>query len=689
MSAPLWFDNLAAYSIQIALVTLAGAGLAAALRLRAPRVALAYWQGLLAACLALPLVEPWAQTVLAVAHDTGGVEIEFGALRNAPVHNRFPTYEIIALGLGLGVAFRLGRMALGLWRLRRYSLGARAWEPAPPMVNEFCSRLGVAPPLLLSDEIAGPMAMGNFRPAVLFPARFTQMDAECQRAIVCHELIHVSRGHWFFNLAEEMVLSIFWFHPALAWVVGRIRLAREQWVDGEVLQITGARQPYLRALVEIAAGGGWPAAVPAPEFMRENQLTQRVALMMKETSMSKPRLILSLSIALAIIFMTAAAAVHAFPLRAQPAQAAAPAAQAEPVVEVDQNEETAAPVEEPVEVKASVEKGGRRLPKLVPVHKVNPVYPPLAKLAKIEGIVEMEIRVEKNGDVSEVKVESGHPLLAKAAQEAVRQWKYAPQAHTVESTVKVNFTLAKEPADAEKLAEMKAKLAESQSETGKLADEQVAEKIAQLRAEIENQEAVIEQGQMTDEKELALARLRAQEAELAAKAKESHLAEHQAISADQKMIREAMLTAQLGEGDQSNRVQRQEMQLALMKAQKQDLENRIAGVERSIQAAKSGSGINFSPKPVKTVAPIYPAEAKAAHIQGVVVLRVTLDENGAVTDVEAESGPPALVKAAIDAVRQWQFSNPSQAPVTTTVTINFTLADSTPKPSPAPKVSPK
>ena len=54
----MWTENLAAYSIQVALLVAVGGGAAAALRLKQPRVLLAYWQALLAAAVLLPLLEP-------------------------------------------------------------------------------------------------------------------------------------------------------------------------------------------------------------------------------------------------------------------------------------------------------------------------------------------------------------------------------------------------------------------------------------------------------------------------------------------------------------------------------------------------------------------------------------------------------------------------------------------------------
>jgi bla regulator protein blaR1 len=661
MSAPLWFDNLAAYSIQVALLTVIGAGLAAVLRLRAPRVALAYWQALLTVCLALPLIEPWNQTVLVLTADVGRVGIEFGPLAAKPSHASFPIYGALALALSLGVAYRLLRMAFGLFRLRLYSLRARAWEPVPPAVSELRSRLGLAPALLLSEEIDGPVTYGSLRPVVLFPARFAQMDSDCQVAIVCHELIHIRKGHWFFNLAEEVIQAIFWFHPAVAWMVRRIRLAREQSVDSEVLRLTQARQPYLRALIDIAAGSVWPLTVPAPEFMKENQLTQRVALMLKEASMSKPRLVLSLSIAVATLFLAGQIAVRAFPLKAQPTQTIAPAASVEPVAAGEQATESAAPVVEPAGHKAKTAKTDQDDQKLHPIRQVNPVYPPLAKVAKIGGTVELEILVQKNGEVSDVKAISGHPLLVKAAIDAVRQWKFAPEPSRVKGRVTVIFTPDKEPSDAEKLAEVKAQLARIQSQSGNMTNEQIARKIAELKAEIERGQAAAQQSQMTGEQKLEVARLRAQEADLAAKANASR---------------------------PTDMVQAQEQQIAAMKAQKAELEARIAEAEQALETAQKDAEGTFTPKPVKTVAPVYPPAARAAHVQGLVVLRVSLDENGGVTDVEAESGPPALTQAAIDAVRQWRFSNPYQTAATTSVTINFALSDAESKP-PASTAPPK
>jgi protein TonB len=81
------------------------------------------------------------------------------------------------------------------------------------------------------------------------------------------------------------------------------------------------------------------------------------------------------------------------------------------------------------------------------VKKVNPDYPPQAREARIQGTVILTIHVTKAGDVESVQLYSGHPMLAPAAIEAVKQWKYKPYLLNqvpveVETQVQVNFTLA-------------------------------------------------------------------------------------------------------------------------------------------------------------------------------------------------------------------------------------------------------
>lgn len=84
------------------------------------------------------------------------------------------------------------------------------------------------------------------------------------------------------------------------------------------------------------------------------------------------------------------------------------------------------------------------------IKKVPPEYPPLARQARIQGTVHLQIWVSKSGDVQDIQIVSGHPLLSPAAIDAVKQWKYKPYSLNgepveVQTNVSVNFTLAAEP----------------------------------------------------------------------------------------------------------------------------------------------------------------------------------------------------------------------------------------------------
>jgi protein TonB len=86
------------------------------------------------------------------------------------------------------------------------------------------------------------------------------------------------------------------------------------------------------------------------------------------------------------------------------------------------------------------------------IRQVQPVYPPLAKQARIEGMVALKATIAKDGTVQDVTVVSGHPLLLQAAMDAVKQWIYQPtllngQPMELSTQINLNFALPSEPPD--------------------------------------------------------------------------------------------------------------------------------------------------------------------------------------------------------------------------------------------------
>jgi periplasmic protein TonB len=80
------------------------------------------------------------------------------------------------------------------------------------------------------------------------------------------------------------------------------------------------------------------------------------------------------------------------------------------------------------------------------IRKVQPVYPALARSARIQGVVVLEATISKQGGIENLRLLSGHPMLAPSAIDAVRQWRYKPyilngEPVEVETQITVNFAL--------------------------------------------------------------------------------------------------------------------------------------------------------------------------------------------------------------------------------------------------------
>ena len=276
----------------------------------------------------------------------------------------------IALGLlAAGAIVRLAWLLLGLWKLRHFRSRSTALEPP--------ASWGVEADLRLSDDVASPVTFGAVRPVVLLPAHFPELDASTREAILCHEILHVRRRDWLVTLAEEFVRSIFWFHPAIWWLLGEIGLAREQAVDHEAIEMTSARDEYVDALLAIAGAKPRLDLAPAPLFLRKRHLKHRVVSIMKEVRMSKTRSVSALAAGLGILAAACWLVTMTFPLSAQPQMVAD-----SPGVSVDLGS-------------AGI------------MHRTSVMYPAAARAAKLEGTVLVEATVDGAGNVVDARVTSG------------------------------------------------------------------------------------------------------------------------------------------------------------------------------------------------------------------------------------------------------------------------------------------
>jgi beta-lactamase regulating signal transducer with metallopeptidase domain len=328
MNTPLWFSNLVFWSAQVALIVAAAAFLPRFLQIRQPRVLLAYWRGLLAISLALPFLQPWHRlpAIRVLTLEAGGSGATIAPASNSAVsHWHLPSLQTIALVIGIvilvGMAARLVILVLGLLKLRQLR---RASTPIPScsetavLLEQMRRHLNVSPGFRLSADVDSPVTFGLAAPIILLPERFPAMDSRFQAAIACHELLHVRSHDWAHHLAEETVRTALWFHPTIAWLIARVRLAREQVVDLEVVRFTSARKAYLEALLEFTPNRASAAAVLAPPFLAERQLAERIAFMLKEVRMSRKRLIASLIFTSCCVVFAVTLAAWTFPLKSAP-----------------------------------------------------------------------------------------------------------------------------------------------------------------------------------------------------------------------------------------------------------------------------------------------------------------------------------------------------------------------------------
>jgi len=389
MSPSLIWSNLVAYSLQIGLLVGVAAAAPTLLRLASPRAKLAYWHILLAACLLLPLVRPWRPQAIV---DT--VSVTSTIIRtspdSAPARRTIPPVQLALAIIAVGAVCRLGWLAVGFHRLRRYRRHSQPLDTPLPWPSRA--------ELRIADRIASPVTFGVLRPVVLLPPQFPTLDAAARRAILCHELLHVDRGDWAFTICEELVRAVFWFHPAIWWLLGEIQLAREQAVDRAVIERTQAKEEYVDALLAIAGAKAQLDLAPAPLFLRKRHLRHRVVSIFKEVRMSKTRLASALAGSVCILAAAAWFVTNTFPLAAAPQ-----VVNDSPGVTVNLN-------------------GGTLL------HRAPVAYPESARAKGVQGAVTLELTLDSAGNVADARAVSGPEQLRKPALESALQWHFTREA---------------------------------------------------------------------------------------------------------------------------------------------------------------------------------------------------------------------------------------------------------------------
>ena len=249
-------QNFFSWAAQVSILALLGAVLPVVFRIDHPRSHLAYCYALLVTCIVLPLVQPSQHPLVsAVTAQLAQPPREFTNENSAGFDGaaaRAVVSRVVAWTLLMGIAARLCWFTIGVWRIRRYRINAAPLQYFPSIIRKACKLTDQSALVCLSSNDIGPVAFGFFRPVVLLPPSFLTLDPDSQCAVLCHELMHVKRRDWIVTVIEELIAAFLWFHPAVWWLLGQTKLAREQVVDAEVIQRTAAPDPYIDALLVLA-----------------------------------------------------------------------------------------------------------------------------------------------------------------------------------------------------------------------------------------------------------------------------------------------------------------------------------------------------------------------------------------------------------------------------------------------------
>jgi bla regulator protein blaR1 len=104
-----------------------------------------------------------------------------------------------------------------------------------------------------TTQVLTPMVIGALRPVVLIPVGLlTGFSTSQIEAILAHELAHIRRNDYLVNMIQSFVEVVFFFHPALWWISGRVRTEREHCCDDIALSVCEDKLSLAHALIKVA-----------------------------------------------------------------------------------------------------------------------------------------------------------------------------------------------------------------------------------------------------------------------------------------------------------------------------------------------------------------------------------------------------------------------------------------------------
>jgi TonB family protein len=305
----------------------------------------------------------------------------------------------------VGVLMFSMRLILGYkhtFTLRRR--GSPAGESVIGVVTRLTKIMGVQRKVraLMSSMVESPSVVGWLRPVILLPpATLMGLTSLQLEAIIAHEIAHIRRYDYLVNMVQMLVETLLFYHPAVWWTSKRMRLERELCCDDLAVRFCGNPLRYAKALtrlerLRLSTPNVAMASTGGPLLYRIQRL---VGVNGKEHGPSRLPALLAIGIGVLCL------ALNVTWVRGQDS----------PGVKVDL--------------------GSSSL-----IHRTPVRYPEAVQKQGITGTVQLEVKLDATGNVSDARVLSGPEELRKTALESVLNWHFTSDAARGTRQISISFS---------------------------------------------------------------------------------------------------------------------------------------------------------------------------------------------------------------------------------------------------------
>ncbi|CAM4032899.1 TonB family protein [Shewanella aquimarina] len=331
-------------------------------------------------------------------------------------------YATLNMTLGciwlLGSLTLLGILLYQAIRLKQVVAQAQGLD-LPKALLSFMQLAGSTPKASVGikchPQIDSPMLAGLLKPVILVPMDFKQLTQSQQASILDHELRHLARHDIAANLLGYLLVSLFWFNPVCWLAYRRFRDDQEIACDAEVTRHMDKQQRIAYSQTLLAYSQQAHLGMLHTHYGNKTILKERI-MQLKKTHTKRPLAILGLALTLGL----SGALIN------------------QSAVAGDKHQD-----KHHNEAKAPS-----------PVMRVEPAYPAEAAEKRIEGYVQLQFEIDKQGNVSNVTIIKSYPgnMFDDEAMKALSQWRYeSSKTGVTNAKVQLDFMMSAPKAEIERV----------------------------------------------------------------------------------------------------------------------------------------------------------------------------------------------------------------------------------------------